>query len=72
MHIITINVPVVYMVRNVMILMRENPGHWKGYALKIETFWALNWQRAKRGEEGEPLYPTHPTLFPEAVKVPLR
>ncbi len=22
-------------------------GHWKGWALKIETFWALKWQPAK-------------------------
>ncbi len=36
---ITINVPVVYMARDVMILMRENSfrGHWKGWVLKIET-----------------------------------
>jgi hypothetical protein len=23
-------------------------GHWKEWALKIKTFWALKWQRAKR------------------------
>jgi hypothetical protein len=22
-------------------------GHWKGWALKIDTFWDLNWQRAQ-------------------------
>jgi hypothetical protein len=29
------------MARDVMILMQANPfqGHWKGWALKIETFW---------------------------------
>jgi hypothetical protein len=45
---LTINVPVVYMARDVMILMRENhfEGHWKGWALKIETFWALTMREA--------------------------
>ncbi len=23
-------------------------GHWKGWALKIETFWTLKWPRAKQ------------------------
>jgi hypothetical protein len=41
LNILTINVPVVYMAR-------DYDGHWKGWALKIETFWALKWQRAKR------------------------
>jgi hypothetical protein len=45
-----------------MILMGQIhfEGDWKGMALKIETFWALKWQRAKRvpfrpsgGREGE-------------------
>ncbi len=37
---ITINVPVVFMARYVMILRGEHhyEGHWKGWALKIETF----------------------------------
>jgi hypothetical protein len=49
---LTINVPVVYMARYVIVLRREvkhhYEGHWKGWALKIETFWALKWQRAKQ------------------------
>jgi hypothetical protein len=38
---LTINVPVVYMERDVMILMRKNPVSMaigRGWALKIETF----------------------------------
>ncbi len=39
---LTINVPVVYLAQEVMILMTANmlhyKGHWKGWALKIETF----------------------------------
>jgi hypothetical protein len=36
---VTINVPVVYMAPDIMILMGEIhfEGHWKGWALKIET-----------------------------------
>jgi hypothetical protein len=60
-----------------MILMGQIhfEGDWKGLALKIETFWALKWQRAKRvpfrpsgggtergGEEGSPSPPS-PSLF---------
>jgi hypothetical protein len=39
-YLININVPVIYMARDIMILMVENPfeGHWKGCALKIMTF----------------------------------
>ncbi len=37
---ITINVPSVYMARDVMILMRE--GHWKGWALKKDLFGPWN------------------------------
>ncbi len=43
--LIKIRVPAVYMARNVMILMRANP--FRG-PLKIEAFWVLKWQRAKR------------------------
>ncbi len=40
---------VVYIARD-GILMRQIhfEGHWKGWALKIEPFWALKWQREKR------------------------
>ncbi len=46
----TINVPVVYMARDVMILMRATyitPAI-ERWALKIETFLGLKWQRAKQ------------------------
>jgi hypothetical protein len=48
---LTINVPVVYMVRDEMILMPENPfrGPLKGVDPENrDLFWALKWQRAKR------------------------
>ncbi len=36
---VAINVPVVYMAQYVMVLSRasSNEGHWKGWALEIET-----------------------------------
>jgi hypothetical protein len=39
-QIITINYPLIYMVRDVMSLMRQihYMGQWKGWALKIKTF----------------------------------
>ncbi len=37
---VTINAPVIYMAQDIMILCRQihYKGHWKGWALKIETF----------------------------------
>jgi hypothetical protein len=48
---ITINVPVVYMVPDVMILMEkfQFEGHWKGWALKIKTFLDLEMATSKAG-----------------------
>jgi hypothetical protein len=54
-QIITINYPLIYMVRDVMSLMRQI--HYKGWALKIKpfleakmatskAFWMLKWQWA--------------------------
>ncbi len=38
--------------KTVLILVRANTvhfvSHWKGWALKIETFWARKWQRPKQ------------------------
>jgi hypothetical protein len=47
---LTINVPVVFMARYVMILRGATSlrGHWKGWALKIETFLGPEMARAKR------------------------
>jgi hypothetical protein len=61
---ISINVPVVNMVRDIpiMILMRAIStieGHWKEWALKSRLFWALKWQRAKRDIRA------HPFQWPE-------
>ncbi len=46
--LITINVPVVFMVRYVMVLRSAYKGHWKGWALKIKTFLGPEMARAKR------------------------
>jgi hypothetical protein len=65
---LTINVPVVYMAREVMILMRKKipfEGYWKERALKIKTFWALKWQRAKRA----PFGPMHEAGVPVVVGI---
>ncbi len=43
-------------------------GHWKGWALKIETFWALKWPRAKRvpfGPKKVEIFRAHPFQWPE-------
>ena len=48
---ITINEPVDYMPRAVMILMRGQrhyAGHWKGWAMKVETFLGPETAQAKR------------------------
>jgi hypothetical protein len=47
---LTINVPVVYMARDEMCLMRTNPfrGLLEGVGPESRLFWALKWQRAKR------------------------
>ncbi len=55
------NVPVVYMGRDVMILMRENPfrGPLEGAGLKIETFLVpMKGQKAKRVPFGSKKVPT--------------
>jgi hypothetical protein len=46
---LTVNVPVVYMARDVMILMGENPfrGLLEGAGPENQDFWALKWRRAK-------------------------
>ncbi len=48
--VITINVPVVFMARYVMVLRVQHhyEGHWKGWALKITTFLGPEMARAKR------------------------
>jgi hypothetical protein len=48
--VITINVPVVFMARYVMVLRGATSlrGDWKGWALKIETFLGPEMARAKR------------------------
>ncbi len=47
---ITINVPVVFMARYVMVLRVQHhyEGHWKGWALKITVFLGSEMARAKR------------------------
>ncbi len=49
-YIITIDVPVVFMARYIMVLRVQHhyEGHWKGWALKIETFLGPEMARAKR------------------------
>ncbi len=67
---VTITVPVVYMARDIIILMRENPfrGHWKGWALKIETFLGLEMAKseasaiwARKGQD----FQAHPFQWPK-------
>ncbi len=50
---LTLNVPVVFMARYVMILrgatvQHHYEGHWKGWALKIKTFLGPEMARVKR------------------------
>ncbi len=48
--LLTINEPVVYMVRYVMVEAGKihSEGRWMGWDLEIKTFWALKWLQAKR------------------------
>ncbi len=73
----TTNVPVVYMGRDVMILMRaarslqgqgQGRAHWKGWALKTKPFWAMKKQRAKLvpfGLKKVEIFRAHPFRWPE-------
>ncbi len=49
-YILTINVPVVFIARYIMVfggVQHHYEGHWKGWALKIETFLGPEMARAK-------------------------